>query len=64
MGIQQTGFNYEAFIPNGKIIHVDIDKKELLKKNPKTDLKINCDANLFLKILSKQKFKKKELRMA
>ena len=59
LGIQQTGFNYEAFIPNGKIIHVDIDKKELLKKNPKTDLKINCDANLFLKILSKQKFKKK-----
>jgi acetolactate synthase-1/2/3 large subunit len=58
LGMQQTGFNYKSFIPNGKIIHVDIDKKELFKKNPKTNLKINCDANLFLKILSKQKFKK------
>ena len=58
LGMQQTGFNYKSFIPNGKIIHVDIDDKELSKKNPKTNLKINCDANLFLKILSKQKFKK------
>ena len=58
LGMQQTGFNYKSFIPNGKIIHVDIDNKELFKKNPKTNLKINCDANLFLKILSKQKFKK------
>jgi acetolactate synthase-1/2/3 large subunit len=58
LGMQQTGFNYETFIPNGKIIHVDIDQKELLKKNPKTYLKINFDANLFLKILSKQKIKK------
>jgi hypothetical protein len=31
--MQQTGFNYSSFIPNGKIIHVDIDKKELLKIN-------------------------------
>ena len=59
LGMQQTGFNYSSFIPNGKIIHVDIDKKELLKKNPKTNLKINCDANLFLEILSKQKFEKR-----
>ena len=58
LGMQQTGFNYESFIPNGKIIHVDIDRNELLKKNPKTYLKINCDANLFLKILAKKKFKK------
>ena len=58
LGMQQTGFNYKSFIPNGKIMHVDIDKKELFKKNPKTNLKINCDANLFLKILSKQKIKK------
>lgn len=58
LGMQQTGFNYESFIPKGKIIHVDIDRNELLKKNPKTYLKIKCDANLFLKILSKQKLKK------
>jgi acetolactate synthase I/II/III large subunit len=58
LGMQQTGFNYESFIPNGKIIHVDIDQKELLKKNLKTHLKIKCDANLFLKVLSKQKIKK------
>jgi acetolactate synthase-1/2/3 large subunit len=57
LGLQQTGFNYDCFIPKGKIIHVDIDKKELSKKNPKTYLKINCDANKFLKILSKQKYK-------
>ena len=49
LGIQQTGFNYKTFIKNGKIINVDIDEKQLNKKNPKTYLKIKMDASNFLK---------------
>ena len=49
LGIQQTGFNYKSFIKNGKIINVDIDEKQLHKKNPKTYLKIKMDAFDFLK---------------
>ena len=51
----ETGFNYKSFLPKGKIIHVDIDKKELKKNNPKTEIKVQLDANIFLKFLSKQK---------
>jgi len=58
LGLQQTGFNYESFISKGKIIHIDLDKKELNKKNPKTFLKLWSDANHFLSMLSKGVIKK------
>jgi len=48
LGMQQSGFNWQEFIPNGKIIHIDCDEAELNKNHPTTDLKINCDANKFL----------------
>lgn len=59
LGLQQTGFNWKEFIKNGKIIHVDIDKEELKKHHPKTDFKINYDANLILENLLKFKIKEK-----
>tara|TARA_Y100000590_G_scaffold459562_1_gene616947 strand:- start:4836 stop:6614 length:1779 start_codon:yes stop_codon:yes gene_type:complete len=51
LGIQQTGFNYKSFVKNGKIINVDIDIAQLNKKNPKTHLRIQADADNFLKTL-------------
>ena len=65
LGIQQTGFNYKSFIKNGKIINVDIDEKQLNKKNPKTYLKIKMDASNFLKNiihLSNKTISKKNLK--
>ena len=48
LGLQQTGFNWQNFIPNGKIIHIDCDEAELNKKNINVDLKLNFEANDFL----------------
>jgi acetolactate synthase-1/2/3 large subunit len=51
LGLQQTGFNWEEFVPLGKVIHVDIDEAELKKGHPKTEVCVQSDAYLFLKIL-------------
>jgi acetolactate synthase-1/2/3 large subunit len=48
LGLQQTGFAWQEFIPNGSLIQVDIDEAELLKQNPRKDLSILQDANSFL----------------
>lgn len=53
LGIQQTGFNVKKFLPNGKLIQIDIDKNELLKKYPKKYKFFCCDANFFIKKLLK-----------
>lgn len=45
LGMQQSGFNWQQFIPNGEIVHVDVDRAELEKGHPKTDFKICADAN-------------------
>jgi acetolactate synthase I/II/III large subunit len=48
LGLQQTGFNWKKFIPNGKIIQIDIDKSELEKENPEITQGLAVDANDFL----------------
>ncbi|NCA28826.1 MAG: thiamine pyrophosphate-binding protein [Proteobacteria bacterium] len=48
LGIQQTGFNWQGFIPSGKIIQIDCDNYELEKGHPRIDLAICADANYFL----------------
>jgi len=45
MGLQQTGFNWQDFVPVGKIVQLEIDTFELDKENPGADLKYQCDAN-------------------
>ena len=44
LGIQQVGFAWEDFVPNGRIIQVDIDKEELNKGFPKIHKGIASDA--------------------
>jgi acetolactate synthase-1/2/3 large subunit len=51
LGLQQTGFNWEEFVPVGEIIQVDIDQDELNKSNPEVKLSIHADASEFLERL-------------
>ena len=48
LGLQQTGFAWEDFVPNGKVIQVDIDKSELNKGHPRIEHGINVDSAQFL----------------
>jgi len=48
LGLQHTGFNWQQFVPLGKVIQVDIDKRELTKGHPKLHMKIYSDASYFL----------------
>ena len=49
LGLQQTGFNWQEFGRDAKIIHIDIDSAELNKGHPKTDYKLQVDANDFIR---------------
>lgn len=48
LGMQQTGFNWQQFGRNAYVVHVDIDRAELEKGHPKTDLTVCADADDFL----------------
>lgn len=49
LSLQQTGFNWQQFVPGGKVIHVDCDEKELKKGHPKLSMAICGDANEVLR---------------
>jgi acetolactate synthase-1/2/3 large subunit len=51
LGLQQSGFNWEQFMPVGKIIQVDIDPTELDKKNPGIDFPVVANADEVLPIV-------------
>jgi acetolactate synthase-1/2/3 large subunit len=44
LGLQQTGFNWSEFVPNGEVIQIDIDQGELEKGHPKLALAVCADA--------------------
>jgi acetolactate synthase-1/2/3 large subunit len=54
LGLQQSGFNWQQFIPVGKIVQVDCDPTELTKGHPKVDLPICGDANQVLEFIAAQ----------
>lgn len=54
MQLTQTSYDYDKFAPQAKKMMVDIDANEMDKKTIKIDVKINCDAKLFLEELYKQ----------
>ena len=45
LGLQQTGFNWKAYCPRGKIIQIYVDEKELDKGHPIIELGFAVDAN-------------------
>jgi acetolactate synthase-1/2/3 large subunit len=48
LGLQQTGFNWQAFAPLARVVQVDIDDRELTKGHPQVNLSIYADANAVL----------------
>jgi acetolactate synthase-1/2/3 large subunit len=52
LGLQQTGFNWEGFVPKGLVVQVDIDKFELEKGHPHIELGINTTTEEFLESFS------------
>jgi acetolactate synthase-1/2/3 large subunit len=48
LGMQQTGFNWQQFIPNGEIVQIDCDQAELIKGHPVVEWPIQADANKLL----------------
>ena len=51
LGLQQTGFAWQEFVPNGRLVQVDIDAAELEKGHPRVDLPLLGDADAFLAAL-------------
>ena len=51
---RQTGAKIEDFMPNGNIIHVDIDINELLYNRLPNRLCVNADVKVFLEALSEK----------
>lgn len=45
LGLQQTGFNWQEFVPHGKVVQIDVDLAELHKGHPRVDLAVHGDAN-------------------
>jgi acetolactate synthase-1/2/3 large subunit len=45
LGLQQTGFNWQEFVPGGTVVQVDIDPAELGKGHPRVDLALCADAD-------------------
>jgi acetolactate synthase-1/2/3 large subunit len=60
LSLQQTGFNWQGFVPDAKIVHVDIDPSELEKGHPLETIKINADANDVLTQIVKTKIERPE----
>jgi acetolactate synthase-1/2/3 large subunit len=64
LGLQQTGFNWENFVPVGKIVRIDIDSNELNVNHPKSELSLNLEGknglNGFLRI-ARESTPKKDL---
>jgi len=48
LSIQQSGFNWQQFIPAGEIVQVDCDPTELAKGHPRVKFPLNADANQVL----------------
>jgi acetolactate synthase-1/2/3 large subunit len=48
LGLQQSGFNWQQFIPGGFIVQIDLDQAELDKGHPRVEMPLLGDANSFL----------------
>lgn len=54
LSLQQTGFNWQQFLPIGEIIQVDCDEAELRKGHPKVAMPVCGDANVVLTSLLRE----------
>lgn len=49
LGLQQTGFNWQEFVPEGRVVQVEVDPAELDKGHPRVDVAVLGDANDLLR---------------
>lgn len=54
LGIQQTGFNWQSFVPHGRVVQADIDANELKKGHPKVSHALPVDADDLLRRLAQE----------
>ena len=54
LSLQQSGFNWQQFVPAGEIVQVDCDPAELSKGHPRIALGVCGDANAILRALLSQ----------
>ena len=54
LSLQQTGFNWQEFMPVGDIIQVDCDPAELAKGHPRVAVPLCGDANAVLEFLTRE----------
>jgi acetolactate synthase I/II/III large subunit len=54
LGLQQTGFNWQQFVPLGKVVQVECDSAELTKGHPNVELPVCGDANRVLEFIAAQ----------
>ena len=54
LSLQQTGFNWQQFVPGGAVVQVDCDRTELTKGHPKVALAICGDANQVLRAVASE----------
>jgi acetolactate synthase-1/2/3 large subunit len=52
LSLQQSGFNWQQFLPGGEVVQVDCDRAELSKGHPRVALPICGDANAVLRALA------------
>lgn len=57
LGLQQTGFNWEAFAPLAQVVQVDVDGAELAKGHPKVDQAFSADADAVLEGIARSCFR-------
>lgn len=51
LGLQQTGFNWKQFLPNGRLAMVDISQEELSKGHPAVHWPVHADSSEFVNII-------------
>jgi acetolactate synthase-1/2/3 large subunit len=51
MGLQQTGFAWQEFVPVGNVVRIELDDHEIQLNQPRTKLNINIDAAVGLSSL-------------
>lgn len=55
LGLQQTGFNWQQFVPGGQVVQVDCDDAELTKGHPRVGLAVCGDADVVLQGIAEAK---------
>ncbi len=57
LGLQETGFNWQQFVPVGKVVQVECDQRELKKGHPRVDVPVCGDANVVLEHIAGSKLR-------